>query len=451
MIHTRSIAGLLALCLPGTAAFAVSAPAFPFDDYVRPYVNSGNFSGAVLVAKDGSVLYQSAYGPADQAARHRNTAATRFHLASLSMQFTSAAALRLIDAGKLALDTRVADVVPGLPNGEKITVRELLEETSGLPDVNSLPDYAQVLQAHQSAASLVEMILGKAPRFEPGSPSNGEEHSAFNLLALIVEKKTALPFAAAVRELVFKPLAMTRSGIDDDARLPADCAQGYAPVGARGIEPATKIKWSAKTGNASAYSTVGDELKWVHALFSGMFLSDSSRAAALDYSKAHVGYGWFKSSSKRFGVPVYYMNGRAPGFASYLLYVPSEKLSVVVLSNIYSSAPTAIGEDLAAMALGKPYEPVRLLAAPLPNAATAALSGSYKFGPDFYQPNATLQLTVDNGDATLHWPSAETTALIPLDNNHFVDRSYWVPVSIRKNPNGQVATLVYGGFSGQRL
>jgi CubicO group peptidase (beta-lactamase class C family) len=220
MIRARSIAGPLTLCLgvaafccAGTAAFAANAPALPFDAYIRPYVNSGNFSGTVLVAKNGSVLFQHAYGAADQAAKRPNTAATCFHLASPSMQFTAAAALRLIDAGKLTLDTGVADIVTGIPNGEKITIRELLEETSGLPDVNSFPDYAQVLQAHQTPASLVAMIRGKAPRFEPGSPSSGEEHSAFNLLALIVAKKTALPFAAAVRELVFKPLAMTRSGI----------------------------------------------------------------------------------------------------------------------------------------------------------------------------------------------------------------------------------------------
>jgi hypothetical protein len=132
-------------------------------------------------------------------------------------------------------------------------------------------------------------------------------------------------------------------------------------------------------------------------------LSEPSRAAVLDHSKAHVGYGWFKNSSRRFGVPVYYMNGRAPGFASYVLYVPDEKLTVIVFSNIYSSAPTAIGDDLAAIALGKPYEPVRLLARP-----------------------------------------------VPTGSGHFIDRSYWVPVSVSKNSKG-AATLTYGGFSGQRL
>jgi hypothetical protein len=195
---------------------------------------------------------------------------------------------------------------------------------------------------------------------------------------------------------------------------------------------------------------VADELKWVRALFSGAFLSEPSRAAVLDHSKAHVGYGWFKNSSRRFGVPVYYMNGRAPGFASYLLYVPDEKLTVIVFSNIYSSAPTAIGDDLAAIALGKPYEPVRLLARPLPSAETMGLAGAYRFGPDFYQPNATLLLTIEHGDAALHWPATETTALVPTGSGHFIDRSYWVPVSVSKNSNG-AATLTYGGFSGQRL
>jgi D-alanyl-D-alanine carboxypeptidase len=422
-----------------------------FDAYIRPYVDTNNFSGAVLVARGGKILFKQGYGSANAAENLRNTEATCFHIASMSMQFTAAGVLRLIDEGKLTLDTHVDDIVQAIPNGNKITIRHLLEETSGLPDVNAFPDYGRILEEHQTPASLVQLIRDKEPRAAPGDPSTSEEHSAFNLLALITEKLTGTSFAEAQQHLVFRRLGMASSGIDHDQELPAKCAFGYAPNGVRDLEPAQKIKWSAKTGNASAYSTVGDEMKWVDGLFERQFFSEKSRAQILDFSTSHVGFGWFKSVNKRFGVPVYHMNGRAPGFASFLAYLPSERLAVVVLSNVYASTPTTIGLDLAAIALGNTYAAARLLPGPPKDDAIARDAGSYKFAANFYQPNATLILSVKNREAMLHWPSAETTALVPMDGGDYIDRAYWVPVSFHRNTDGAATELIYAGFSGQRL
>ena len=442
---------IVAMAILGTPPTALSESLQPaFDAYIDPYVETNNFSGAILVARAGKVLFERGYGAADAAAKLRNTESTCFHIASMSMQFTAAGVLRLIEEGRLTLDTHVSNIVPAIPNGEKITVRHLLEETSGLPDANDLPDYARILQKHQTPASLVDLIRNKEPRGAPGDPSTSEEHSAFNLLALITEKLTGKSFSEAQQQLVFKPLKMTGSGIDHDQRPPSKCALGYAPVGVRELELAQKIKWSAKTGNASAYSTVGDEMKWVRGLFEGRFIGENSRAPILDYSTSHVGYGWFKSVNKRFAAPVYYMNGRSPGFASFLAYIPSERLTVVVLSNVYASTPTTIGFDLAAIALGISYASFRLSPGPPKIENLVRDAGSYKFGADFYQPNATLMLSVENG-AMLHWPSAETTALVPVENGQYIDRAYWVPVSFRRSADGAATELIYAGFSGRRL
>jgi len=355
-----------------------------------------------------------------------------------------------VEQGKLALDTPVSAIVPDIPNGDRITIRNLLEENSGLPDINSLPNYDQILHQHQTAASLVQYIQGKPPLSEPGGASKAEEHSAFNLLALIVEKKTGLPFAQAEQSLIFKPLGMRSSGIDDDSDLPKTVARGYAPKGAHDIAPAETIRWSAKTGNASAYASAHDLLAWADALFSDRLLSAQSRETMLDYSKSRVGYGWFKSVSKRFGVPMYYMNGRAPGFASFMVRIPSEKLTVIVLSNIYASVPTTMGFDLVALELNKPLDPLQLPASPPPPMDVAAIAGAYRFGADFYQPNTALNLTADEGDAVLHWADGSTSALIPIGGDRFIDRAYWVGVSIHRDAAGRPDALVYDRFTGAR-
>jgi hypothetical protein len=211
-------------------------PASVFRQYVQPYADTHNFSGAVLVVRDGKVLFEKAYGYSDNAAKRSNRPDTQFHIASMSMQFTAAAVMRLVDAGKLSLSTHVGELAPNIPNGDRITVRQLLEETSGLPDINGFPEYEQILQQHQTPASLVQYVRGKAAAAEPGGAFQSEEHSAYNLLALIVEQKTGLPFAEAVNALVFSPLHMGASRVDDDAPVIAiiTCSDEYFFYRAKG-------------------------------------------------------------------------------------------------------------------------------------------------------------------------------------------------------------------------
>ena len=200
--------GLVAIIIAivfGTASVDKSTAAI--DSYVQPYVQTENFSGVVFVEKSGRVIFEKAYGFADREKRVHNTRETRFHIASLSMQFTAAAILRLVDQGSITLDQHASDFVQGVEGADKITVRDLLTERSGLPDINALANYDDVvLQQHQTPATLVKAIEGKPLLFEPGSKFLREEHSAYNLLALIVEKKTELPFAAALDTLVFRRL-----------------------------------------------------------------------------------------------------------------------------------------------------------------------------------------------------------------------------------------------------
>jgi CubicO group peptidase (beta-lactamase class C family) len=446
----RPLAILIGIAFCAGRSLAQSnSDAAAIDTYLQPYVRSGNFAGDVLVEKDGKVIFEKAYGFADRERHVRNTPATRFHIASMSMQFTAAAVLRLVDAGSIGLDEYVGDFIPGIKGAEKITIRDLLTERSGLPDINALPTYNDVLQRHQTPASLVAKIDGRPLLFEPGSKFLHEEHSAYNLLALIVEKKTGLPFGAAVERLVFQPMGLTRSGVDDDSMTHATyMAKGYEPEGTYGLKPTTAIHWSAKTGNASVYTTAGNEARWVDVLFRGQQLRASFREAVLDTS-LKVGYGWFKSQNKRFGETAYYMNGRAPGFASFVLYLPHAQTTIVVLSNVYSSATTTIGYDLAALSLDLPYEQFHFREPPPDSTELKTCTGTFRFGSDFYQPNAEVILTVHDRELSMHWPSGDVSALIPVGLDHFVDRSYWEEATIERDVSAHPNTLVYGHFQGK--
>ena len=417
--------------------------------YLQPYFESKNFSGAVLVSMNRRVVFKGAYGFFDCEKHAQNTTETRFHIASVSMQFTAAAILRLIDAGSIKLEEKVGTLAEGVEGADKITVRDLLMQRSGLPDINSFPDYDNVLEHHQTPSSLIAEIRGKPLLFEPGSKYMHEEHSAYNLLALIVEKKTGMPFAAALKELVFRPTGLTQSGIDDDIVDPTlQMARGYQPEGAYELKPAKAIHWSAKTGNGSAYTSVADAARWVDRLFLSDFLNRESRRLVLDTS-SRVGYGWFRGMNQRFGQTAYYMNGRAPGFSSLILYMPDHQLTVIVLSNIYSSATTTIGYDLAAISLRQPYQSFHIAEAS--PATLKQCAGTFQFGPDFYQANATMSVIAREKELAMRWPSGETSVLLPLGNDRFVDRSYWTEVKIERDQTGRPAAMIYDQFRGTAL
>jgi D-alanyl-D-alanine carboxypeptidase len=419
------------------------------DSYLKPYVASGNFAGSVLIEKGGRIVFEKAYGSANREMRLRNRSTTRYHIASVSMQFTAGAILRLVDQGAISLNTHVNDVVSGVEGGDKITIRDLLLQRSGLSDINDLPDYDDILQRHQTPASLVAKIRGRPLLYAPGSKFLHEEHSAYNLLALIVETETGLPFARAMEKLIFRPAGLSRTFIDDDqARSTADVAHGYQPDGTRGLKPATAIQWSAKAGNASVVTSARDQARWVRELFRGQLLKAASRKEILDTSP-RVGYGWFRSSSPRYQETIYSMNGRSPGFASFVLYLPKEQMTVVGLSNIYSSATTTIGYDLAAIALGLPYEPFQPGESALSAEQLKASTGTFRFGADFYQPNAEVSLIAIGSELALRWPSGDQSPLIPLGRDHFKDRSYWEDVSIERDAKGTPMAAVYGRFRGE--
>jgi CubicO group peptidase (beta-lactamase class C family) len=441
----------IAHLLTATAAAAVlraqDHAASAIDAYLRPYVQSNNFAGVVRVEHRGALLFERAYGLADRETGQANTPATCFHVASVSMQFTAAAILRLVDAGTLHLEQSVGDLLPGTEGASQITIRDLLTERSGLPDINEQPDYAELLHHHQTPATLVAHIGGRPLVAAPGTPSRHEEHSAYNLLALIVERATDVPFAVAVRQLVFTPLHLEHSFVDDDS-MPATshAAHGYAPAGVDGLGPADPILWSGKSGNGSVCTTVGDQSRLVQGLLSGPFLRAPSRQAVFD-TVPNVGYGWFKGDTKPFAGVSYRMSGRAPGFASFVLHNPRESLTVIVFSNVYSSATMPMGYDVARAALGLPYTPFQR--APFPStAALRALAGRFQFGPDFYQKNAIMELVPGDSSLALHWPSGDLTELIPTATDAYIDRSYWQTVGIARDTAGHPTRLTYGTFSG---
>ena len=132
--------GLLAVILVLASRLSAQTGA-RFDHQVQAYVHNGDFSGSVLVARDGHILFEKSYGMANYEWGVANSEKTKFHIASVTKTFTAAAILQLERQGKLKLSDPLSKYVPDFLNGERITIEQMLTHTSGLPDFYSLPEY----------------------------------------------------------------------------------------------------------------------------------------------------------------------------------------------------------------------------------------------------------------------------------------------------------------------
>ncbi len=414
------------------------------DRYIEPYVATGSFSGSILIARRGEVLFRGAYGFANLEHQVPNTPRTVYHLASVSRIFTCAAILVLEQRGKLRVDDPVGRHLAGYPRGDAITLHHLLTGASGIPNVNDLEGYDLWSTQPQTPSTLVEKFRDLPLEFEPGERSV-HSNSNYALLALVIETVSGKSYGDFLRDELFAPLGMERTGHDGDpSALIPDRASGYAPVGRAALVNAPTLDWSVKTGNGSLYSTVEDLYRWDRALVSGALLSPAAVEKTFTDHVEHNGYGWFVR--ERFGTREVHINGRSPGFGSYWGRSLGHDVTVIVLGNIYNSQPTTIGRDLIAMALDEPFEPPRISAAKVGSEALREVVGSYRFGPDYYSPNREVTLRDEDGDLFIDWGW-----LMPAGEGRFLDRLYGGEVEFRRDADGRVVEMLYDGFVGKRV
>jgi len=419
----------LATILSIAAVLSCAAPAQDkalekrVDAYLAPYVAGKNFTGAVLIARGETVLASKGYGEANYALHVANTPATRFHIASISKPFTAAAVLLLEQQGKLSREDKLSRYLPDFPHGDEITLFHLLTHTSGIVNVNNLPEYQSAQRFPQTLESLVKLFKDKPLEFKPGERYQ-YSNSNYNLLAYVVEKASGKTYGEFLQESIFRPLGLQDTGHDGDAaRIIANSASGYEPQGMADLENAPYLDWSTKTGNGSLYSTTGDLLKFVLAYSRGRVVNSELVKSIWNEHRGNQ-FGWF--ARKANGELAIASNGRSPGFTSSLEYYPARQITVIVLSNSYSPvSQSPIADDLAAMALGRDVGAQRISPTTVTAAELSSFAGTYQFGGDFYRPNAEVTIRVQNGEAVLDWGGGTLSTLIPVGVKEFMDRQFW--------------------------
>ena len=233
------------------------------------------FSGVVLLAQDGSTVFQRAWGMADRERRRPNDAETRFNLGSINKLFTATAIRQLAEAGRLDLDSTLIQYLPDYPNKDvarQVTIRQLMDHSAGVGgDIFGTQGAARDALRHNR--DFVKLFAAEPLQFTPGSQRR-YSNAGYILLGLVVERVSGLDYYEYVRRNVFIPARMSATDWYPKDSLPANTAIGYTRggPGSPGDEP---LHANAATlpGRGSAagggYSTAGDLLRLAQAMKDG--------------------------------------------------------------------------------------------------------------------------------------------------------------------------------------
>jgi CubicO group peptidase (beta-lactamase class C family) len=341
------------------ATSVLAAPFFSAEDPVATeridqiFTELSSDSGpgaAVLIIKNGEPVFERGYGISDLRSRHKIDAHTNFRLASCTKQFTAMAAMLLVHDGKLHYEDRLTDIFPDFPAyGKSITIRNLLNHTSGLLDYEDLmaapapgtpPEKIPQIKDTGVLKLLEEQ---KTTKFPPGTKWD-YSNSGYAVLAMVVEKVSRQPFGDFLHGRIFLPLDMKETvAYEKSKNTVANRAYGHTHEGGVWREQ-DQSPTSAVLGDGGVYSSLEDLAKWDRALAHHTLLREAEMKPAItpvkvadgsvqepDGRPAAYGFGWFLNPYRDH--PRMWHYGETVGFRTTIQRFVNHNLTIIILCN----------------------------------------------------------------------------------------------------------------------
>jgi D-alanyl-D-alanine carboxypeptidase len=317
---------------------------------------------AALRMPDGSVWYGAAGKGMLPPGGAKATPDTPWVIGSITKTFVAALAFKLQDEGRLSLDDPISTWLPDVANAGQITLRMLLNHTSGLADYFWHPKYADLVYDrptyHWTVDEVMALAAERAPVFAPGAK---QEYSNTNyiLAGRILEEVGGEPLAQQLRTRFFDPLDLTSVVFQGDEPVPDGAAKGYWKDGSwvdwsdgttlRPMTSAATVVWAA----GAILSSARDLLRWEAALYGGEVLSQDSLAQLLTFGPA--GYGPGTRYQRMAGWDGYGHGGSLRGFQAGMYRLPEAGVDVIVMTNRgdLTMDPTLLASDLVKAAVGR--------------------------------------------------------------------------------------------------
>ncbi len=323
---------LTALLMCRADVHAVSAEhTEEIDKLMSTLYERGQFNGAILVARQGEIIYRKAFGKADFQAGRDFTPETPSNIGSVTKQFTAMSVMLLAERNRLSYDDPVSKHVPEFSRSahfRKVTGRQLLTHTSGLPDYGDLG----IDDSGLDQKGLITALLEKEDRLTKPGLKYRYSNPGYALLAILVEKVSGKRFGDFLEEQIFKPVGMSNTFVyASPAKRSGRTAVGYGQFGQVDDGGPTAIP-----GDGGIYSTVDDLFRWDQALYTDKLVRQSTLAEAFTPARVEEGtstYGFGWNVGQEGNERRAWHTGNYAGFRAFIERRLNERVTVIILTN----------------------------------------------------------------------------------------------------------------------
>ena len=319
------------------------------DAYLSRLNENGRFNGSVLICKNDSVIYSSAYGLANRELSKPNNDSTTYLIGSITKPFTAMAVLLLEQDGKLNLNNKLSDYFPVFPKSDSVTIEMLLTHSSGIRDYHYLPDWIEISKLDKTPEYTIERVAELSYDFEPGTNFK-YTNSGYILLGLIIEKVSGLSFEEYVKTKIIEPLELTNTGIIDNRKMVDGLANGYS-TNLKTSEKAEYINYYQPFSSGNMYSTTYDLWKFTKAVMKNKLLKEEKTKSIFTSGLGSYGYGWGIRNYD--SVLAYGHLGAMNGYVGGITYIPEGEYFIAFLTNDDNTQRYTVAENLVKIVTGK--------------------------------------------------------------------------------------------------
>lgn len=394
----------------------------------------GPFSGSVLVAQNGKVVYKGSFGFADIEKRIKNHTNSKYFIGSITKQFTTVAILQMVDKGILSLDDTISEWLPDLPESDKITIHHLLSHQSGLPRDSHL-DYNEDV----SVLERIQSVTNDTLLFEPGY-KEVYSNVGFHVLTHILEMKSGLKYEEYFEENIFDLAGMENTGVQKSKsekvkKLSLGIGMKEDTFGVNDLGFAQPFNSYSFGGGGSVFSTIEDMYHFFSALENTELLSqewvDTMKVrwpvTGESRPKFYHSYGWevWDLGNQEEPFRVFDFTGRIYGYNSMIRYYEQDNIQIIILSNSDFSERNQLSSTIRRIIKGWEYE--------LPNVPKKIpFSESMKKHVGIYDyPSEKTQVEIKflNGNLALTSHGDKPIYIYPTNENEFYSNVF--PLIVR--------------------
>jgi CubicO group peptidase (beta-lactamase class C family) len=343
---TTPAAALVVPTQPATPSLTSNQLTQSIDQYLTTLNIQGGFSGAVLVARDGQIVFEHGYGPADSTGSVLNTEQTHFRLASLTKQFTAMAIMILQQQGKLTVGDPICSYIDNCPEAWKpVTIRHLLNHTSGIIDYTDDINFETTEGLPTTPDQLVSRFRDQPLAYTPGDYYD-YCNSGYVLLGVIIERVSGMSYSQFIQEAIFTRLGMSNSGYDASEIFDPSIAFSYRSAG----QPTSFLNATTLFSAGGLYSTVGDLFLWDQALYGEQQISRPLLNEMFTPGNGSYGYGWKIEQPNGF-LRISHA-GNMTGVSNFIARYPDQHVTIIVLSNMEYANSAGVSDWIASQVVG---------------------------------------------------------------------------------------------------